>query len=66
MEDLTKKQQELLDTLDQEPSGKLTNAMVCFLIQTTPQAYGKLVKALVAKDKVYHCDDAIWSCIFEK
>jgi len=66
MNDLTEKQQALLDTLEQEPSGRLTDTMGCFLLQTTPQAYGKLVKALVAKDKVYRCDDMIWSCVFGK
>jgi hypothetical protein len=62
--ELTKKQKELLDILEQEPSGRLTNAMGCFLLETSPQAYGKIVRALQAKGLAYRYNDQVWPCSF--
>ena len=40
-----------------EASGRLTKEMACYLLQTTPQAIGKLALSLSAKNIVHRDSD---------
>ncbi len=47
----------VLAALSQEPSGRLTRAMACFLLQTTPQSVGRMVLSLSRKNLVHQDRD---------
>jgi hypothetical protein len=50
---ITFRESELMAAIAGESSGRLTKEMACFLLQTTPQAIGKLGLSLSAKNLIH-------------
>ena len=57
---ITFRESELMAAIRGEASGRLTKEMACYLLQTTPQAIGKLALSLSAKNIAHReCDGTI-------
>ena len=53
----TSRESELLSAIRGEASGRLTKEMACYLLQTTPQAIGRLALSLSAKNLAHRDGD---------